>query len=578
MRWILVVFGPAAVLLCGAAVVAWWYREAPASDWFGALTGTVGLGAGVMALAIAVDLPRALLLATVVVVGLAMPVPWLFFCLSYTGRDEFVSPGMVFVVSIVPAVGLLATAVVFGTQTLSYIRLPSQEAASGLAAAAVAFLNITQWLSLLYASGLVVVGTGLLLWAFHRYEYLDSTIGLLLGVLGTVPWLAILFGLQLDGTAPWVLSRTVGVGLFVGSASASAVLGPYRLFDRLPAAGNVGPQTVVEELSDLVIVTDSTGSVVELNAAAERALPGSVASVVGTDIADLFGTQITALGETETVRLSSVDGYTLFEPTISELTDQHGHSLGHAIVLRDVTERTSRRQRLEVFNRVLRHNLRNKMTVVISHAERLRATVDDPSKADSAGAIVDAGEDLTRLSEQAREIERVISDFGSVGGTATLDEIVESIFADIGQPDVSLTHDVPAGVIIEGSGTALELALSNLVDNAVEHNDESEPTVTVRASYEADRQYPLFISVADNGPGIPDHEVQAVEEGSESALEHGSGLGLWAVRWVVMRLGGEVAFRDRDPRGTLVAVRLGDGVRQDPDRQSATPDNRVTRS
>lgn len=576
MRWILVVLGPATVLFCGAAVVAWRYREAPAADWFGALTGTVGIGAAVMSIAIAVDLPRALVFATVVVVGLVMPVPWLFFCLSYTGRDEFVSPGVISVVSVVPVIGLLATAVVFGTQTLSYVRLPSQEAASGLAAAAVALLNITQWLSLLYASGLVLVGTGLLLWAFHRYEYLDSKIGLLLGTLGTIPWLSILFGLQLDGTAPWVLSRTVGVGLFVGGGSALAVLGPYRLFDRLPAAGNVGPQTVVEELSDLVIVTDSTGSVVELNAAAERALPRA-ADVVGTDIAELFGTPITALGGTETVRLSSVETYKLFEPTVSELTDQHGHSLGHAIVLRDVTARTSRRQRLEVFNRVLRHNLRNNMTVVLSHAENLRVTVEDPSKADSADAIVDAGEDLMRLSEQAREIERVMSDVGSNTGAAPLDEIVESIFADIDQSDVSLTNDVPAGVTIEKSATPLELALSNLVDNAIEHNDESEPAVAVRASYESDRQYPLSISVADNGPGIPDHEVQAVEAGSESALEHGSGLGLWAVRWVVMRLGGEVEFDDRDPRGTVVEVRFGDGVRQEPDRQSATPSS-LTRS
>jgi hypothetical protein len=83
VRWILVVLAPAVVLLCGAAVVAWRYREAPAADWFATLTGTVGIGAAVMALAIAVDLPRALFLATVVVVGLVMPVPWLFFCLSY---------------------------------------------------------------------------------------------------------------------------------------------------------------------------------------------------------------------------------------------------------------------------------------------------------------------------------------------------------------------------------------------------------------------------------------------------------------------------------------------------------------
>jgi sensor histidine kinase regulating citrate/malate metabolism len=66
----------------------------------------------------------------------------------------------------------------------------------------------------------------------------------------------------------------------------------------------------------------------------------------------------------------------------------------------------------------------------------------------------------------------------------------------------------------------------------------------------------LSIAVADNGPGIPDHEQQVLEAGEESALEHGSGLGLWAVHWGVTRMGGDLAFAENDPRGSIVTVSI----------------------
>jgi signal transduction histidine kinase len=66
----------------------------------------------------------------------------------------------------------------------------------------------------------------------------------------------------------------------------------------------------------------------------------------------------------------------------------------------------------------------------------------------------------------------------------------------------------------------------------------------------------FVLTVADDGPGIPDHEVTAVESGRETALEHGSGLGLWVVEWGAAALGAEVDYADREPRGTTVTVRI----------------------
>jgi len=64
------------------------------------------------------------------------------------------------------------------------------------------------------------------------------------------------------------------------------------------------------------------------------------------------------------------------------------------------------------------------------------------------------------------------------------------------------------------------------------------------------------LTVEDDGPGVPSHEVSAVESGRETALEHGSGLGLWVVGWAADAIGADVDYADRDPRGTTVTVTI----------------------
>ena len=76
----------------------------------------------------------------------------------------------------------------------------------------------------------------------------------------------------------------------------------------------------------------------------------------------------------------------------------------------------------------------------------------------------------------------------------------------------------------------LETALAHLIRNGFEHNDSDVPKVkvTVRQGDEDMR-----IEISDNGPGIDPYELNVIEQHGESALEHGSGSGLWIVDRVV---------------------------------------------
>jgi len=70
------------------------------------------------------------------------------------------------------------------------------------------------------------------------------------------------------------------------------------------------------------------------------------------------------------------------------------------------------------------------------------------------------------------------------------------------------------------------------------------------------------LSVADDGPGIDPAEYEVLAHGTETPLEHGSGIGLWIVKWGIDQVGGSVSFAEREPHGTIVTVSVptGDAV------------------
>lgn len=566
----------AGVLLWGASLVAKRRREAVAADSFAAVAGMMGFGALALATGVAMDLPRTILTASVLIISLFVPVPWSFFSLAYNGRDELVTPGSAAVVTALPVVGALATMLIFGSQLFPWLTLPSRQAASGLAAVSVALLSMFQWIALLYAGGLVLTGSGILLWTFQRYEYLDSTTGMLLGIFGTIPWLSLLFGFQVANINFAALPRTIAVAFLVGGIAAVTVLGRYQVFRNAPAAGNVGPATVVEDLEDLLIVTGDEGMIVQINPAVERALDTSAADEVGADVDRLLEISVPNLRETEIIELQTTVGRELFEPTVSELTDRHGHCFGYAIGLRDVTARTNRQQRLEVLNRVLRHNLNNDMTVIIGQAQHLRDNIDDSDLVERLETILGTARNLTRLSKEARGIEKQMATAESVSEDIRLASLIKEVreTVDSDSQNVAYENNVPMDLVIEGTKNLVELALTHLVENAIEHNDSEEPYVKVQADFDAERTYPLIVSVVDNGPGIPDEEKRVIEKGGETSLEHGSGLGLWTVRWAVTRLGGEISFGRDEPRKTVVSLSFPQAHRTDPGLEKTTSEAR----
>ena len=103
-----------------------------------------------------------------------------------------------------------------------------------------------------------------------------------------------------------------------------------------------------------------------------------------------------------------------------------------------------------------------------------------------------------------------------------------------------------------GRPLALRRCLTNLVDNAIRYGGRA----TIKVEDAADR---LTIRVLDDGPGIPEQELeQAFEpffrgEASRSRETGGTGLGLGIARNIARAHGGDLVLRNR-PEGGLEAI------------------------
>nr|WP_305149127.1 ATP-binding protein [Halobellus litoreus] len=156
------------------------------------------------------------------------------------------------------------------------------------------------------------------------------------------------------------------------------------------------------------------------------------------------------------------------------------------------------------------------------------------------------GREAIRLFSRAREQ----SDFKSVH--AIVEECVTEARSRFPHATVEYQRaDRDATV-----NSLLDAVLLNAIENAAEHNDGDDPRIEITASVTDDL---ITVEIRDNGPGISDYELSVISEGAESSLKHGSGIGLWIIKWGADLLGGRVQFSGTDPTGTVVEITVPTG-------------------
>lgn len=245
------------------------------------------------------------------------------------------------------------------------------------------------------------------------------------------------------------------------------------------------------------------------------------------------------------------DNWKMFELSVHE-----SHSIpivdGMLMVGIDVTDQYFFQQRRQVMNRVLRHDLRNDMNVVLGHAGILAELVDEDSQ-EHVEQIQMKADSLVTLGEKVRKIDRqlhgVNRNLKQVNLSRMVREEVEEFHKQY--PSVKVRTQI-GDVFVVGNGL-IRTAISNALENAVEHNDKDTPEIEVELETEYEKEEgKVVLEIRDNGPGIPEGERQVITDGVETPLAHISGLGLWMIKWITNGVGGELIIDSNTPDGTIV--------------------------
>jgi PAS domain S-box-containing protein len=505
------------------------------------------------------SLPEAILLGDILVrlvafsTALLAPLAWFRFTLVYTGQRIPTTRRMILFVGF-PVIVTLAGLLVWASLPFVSILLDWNALQNGVGDVFVAGLGYLLRVTGFYLASLLLVGAALLGWTNYTYRHLSTRGGVLFGagcilplMAMAIPFIAELFERLL------VHSAHVAAGTVIGVVALGTAIVRYDVFESVPAAGTIGRTVTVEEMNDPVVVVDEDHQIVDMNPAVERLFDVSV-DAVGKPLSHLCGESVDASQllaaehyefETETQRVIEAVG--------STLEDEYSRPLGHSIVFHDVTERNRREQRIQVLNRVLRHNLRNDMAVVKANAETLEGMAVELQQYPEQ--IQQTADGLLETGKKARDIERLVATRD--GKSAPLSTVLEDVVTEVRNEYPNCTFEIESPVESRQVKAEITAAvLRELLRNGARHNDSESPVVEVKSRRtNGDRDF-LELTVTDNGPGIPDHELAPLREGAETELEHGSGLGLWLVEWGVATVGGEIAFEQSEASGTTAILRL----------------------
>ncbi len=202
----------------------------------------------------------------------------------------------------------------------------------------------------------------------------------------------------------------------------------------------------------------------------------------------------------------------------------------------------------------LAHDIRNPLFIVRGTAQSLRRQA--PEHSERAAEIIDEADRIEQIIAQLLDLSRPIDvaqrPIESEELLAGVVARAERAAASVGGALRFEINDAP-GVVFCGDLTYLAQALSHLLDNA---RDAMSGRGTIRISSRCTDDERAEITIADEGPGIPQDDLPRLFEPFFSRKAGGTGLGLCAAQKIVELHGGTIRAENASGRGAIFRVRL----------------------
>ncbi|MFC7077810.1 sensor histidine kinase [Haloarcula halophila] len=214
----------------------------------------------------------------------------------------------------------------------------------------------------------------------------------------------------------------------------------------------------------------------------------------------------------------------------------------------------TRKEMIELYDRLLRHDLGNDLQIITGFADAVEAQVDGQT-AEYAGKI-------QRAARNSADLIKRVGDL--VSTLEQQDEPEPRDLEAILAATVSQAEDTHGGLSIEFDpaefehrvygGELLDSVFTNLISNAAVHNDGDVFVELAAATPTPDE---VVVRVADDGRGIdPEIREDLFEMGAKGPESNGSGFGLGFVRALTESYGGSVTVAESGHGGAEFRVTL----------------------
>ena len=336
-------------------------------------------------------------------------------------------------------------------------------------------------------------------------------------------------------------------------------------------------ETFIENSPDIILLHDETGEPKYVSPAVTREMGYDPESLMGRNpfddvhpddldrVKETFSRLLSEPGKvmTEEYRIQDADGsYVWVESRAKNLMNEGGIK-GLLFNSRVIQERKEYEQDLEeandqlrVLNRVLRHDIRNDMNLVLGWGKELEDHVDEDGK-QMLTQILDSGQHVVDLTKTLRDFMRVYGEEEAPKLTPidignSLENEIRKIQEQYPSVVVDVSDELPH--IKVRANELIATVFWNLLQNAIKHNDKEVPKIEIGVEVNEET---VTIQVADNGPGIPEEQRDEIFGRGESGLKDpDAGIGLYLVDTVLTQYGGDVWVEENEPEGAMFVVEL----------------------
>lgn len=337
-------------------------------------------------------------------------------------------------------------------------------------------------------------------------------------------------------------------------------------------------QTILAHLSNGVLSFDLLFNLVTSNKGADEILELPLSTQLNNSLTDIENefSQVRALIKQLDEKMSCTNKTWQFEflYTINHkkktlllrgaplLTADNKHS-GYVVIFDDVTPiiQSQRNAAWGEVARRLAHEIKNPLTPIQLSAERLQRNLHSQLQAKEE-AILKKSTDT--IINQVNALKQMVNDFSNFARPPQsktelqpigifIEDVLSLYQGQIKQLNVHIDDDLPELLI---DPVRLRQVIINLIKNAQEAiSTVPVPQIDVSVRECLD-QGCIEISIADNGPGVDNSQIEHIFEPYVTSKEKGTGLGLAIVKKIIEEHGGHIHLQQNEQQGAVFIIRL----------------------